>query len=390
MSRGHSPETAEACEKIRTADPSQTDETPAPDALLNASGPPAGVTDETAPAPEDEFGDGFSFRIWDGEACREDPSSVTGEKTSAATGEDSSSPGAPPSGLAPADDKNGASSPLPAAASPAKTKVEAEDGDPGKPMSLMEHLTELRNRLVKILVVVFLGFFACFSFAVELFDGLVKPLAAVMPAGSKLIYTALPEAFFVQMKLGFVASAFLTSPYIFYQIWAFVAPGLYEEERRFVIPLAAFSAFFFLSGAAFCYFAVFPVAFDFFMSFATDSILPMPSLGEYLDFALKLLIAFGLIFEMPLFAFFLARLGVLSAQRLRAWRRYAVIIIFIVAAILTPPDVISQLLMATPMLLLYEVSIWVAAFAHRPKAEKSAKKNRDDETPAAETGQEPA
>ena len=289
-----------------------------------------------------EFEDALNFRSWDGD---------------------------PPSREDAPDGEVGI--PAPSDASPfaehkeETTARESTESGEGRPMSLMGHLHELRLRLTRILIVIILGFFACYAVSDTLFGELVKPLIATMPQGSKLIFTSIPEAFFVYMKVGFVASMFLTSPYSFYQIWAFVAPGLYEEERRNIIPLAAFSAFFFLSGAAFCYFAVFPVAFDFFMSFATDTILPMPSLNEYLAFALKLLIAFGLIFEMPLFAFFLARIGILTAAHLRRWRRYAILIIFIVAAILTPPDVVSQLLMAFPMLILYEVSIWIATFAQK-------------------------
>jgi sec-independent protein translocase protein TatC len=275
-------------------------------------------------SPENKDGDAFEealgFRFWDGEcASCEDPS-------------DDGTTGVPV--------PRSAASPV---AREEKTAQESAGESEGKPMTLMGHLGELRSRLMRILIMVMLGFFACYAVSDTLFGELVKPLTASMPQGSKLIFTSIPEAFFVYMKVGFVASLFLTSPYIFYQIWAFVAPGLYEEERRYIIPLAAFSAFFFLSGAAFCYFLVFPIAFEFFMSFATDTILPMPSLNEYLGFALKLLIAFGIIFEMPLFAFFLARIGILTAAHLRRWRKYAIIIIFIVAAILTPPDVVSQL-----------------------------------------------
>jgi sec-independent protein translocase protein TatC len=257
----------------------------------------------------------------------------------------------------------------------AHAEKNGEDAAPGKPMSLMEHLHELRGRLARVLIVIGLGFFACYGISDRLFAELVKPLVAVMPEGSKLIFTSLPEAFFVYMKIALTASVFLTSPYAFYQTWAFIAPGLYEEEQRFVLPLAGFSAFFFLAGASFCYFAVFPLAFDFFMGFATDTIVPMPSLDEYLGFTLKLLIAFGLIFEMPLFAFFLARMGILTPQLLRAWRRYAVVAVFIVAAVLTPPDAASQILMATPMLVLYEISIWIAAAAQKRRHGEKAGAN---------------
>jgi sec-independent protein translocase protein TatC len=253
----------------------------------------------------------------------------------------------------------------------------------GKPMSLMGHLKELRSRLVRILIMVMLGFFACYAVADVLFGELVKPLTASMPQGSKLIFTAPAEAFFVYMKVGFMASRVLTSPYIFDQIWAFVAHGLYDAERRHIVPLAIVSAFFFLSGAAFCYFMVFPIIFDFFMSFATDTILPMPSLDAYLGFALKLLIAFGLIFEMPLFAFFLARIGVLTAAHLRRWRKYAVLASVIVGALLTPPDVFSQLIMAAAILVLYEASIWIMAMTQ--KRPQKADKNAQADTPAQET-----
>jgi sec-independent protein translocase protein TatC len=306
----------------------------------------------------EEFGDVLAFPSWDG-----------GESALDGIGREKEAESASAHG-----DRN-----LPAAAGD-----NAEEGaGQGKSMSLMDHLHELRGRLIRVLIVIGLGFFACYAVSDRLFAELVKPLVAVMPQGAKLIFTSLPEAFFVYMKVAFTASVFLTSPYAFYQIWAFVAPGLYEEEQRFVLPLAGFSAFFFLAGASFCYFAVFPLAFDFFMGFATDTIIPMPSLDEYLGFTLKLLIAFGLIFEMPLFAFFLARLGILTPQILRAWRRYAVVAIFIVAAVLTPPDVASQILMAAPMLLLYEISILIAAAAQKRRHGKKTEEHLRPEAGSA-------
>lgn len=248
----------------------------------------------------------------------------------------------------------------------------AQDGDapkdePEKTMTLLDHLGELRSRLVRGFVAVLIAFFGCYGFAKELFHALSQPLLAVMPADAKFIYTGVAEGFFVDLKVGFVAALFVASPYLFYQIWAFVAPGLYEEEKRYAIPLALCSAVFFIGGAAFCYLVVFPFAFTFFLSYSTESIVAMLSISEYLSFALKMLIAFGLIFEMPLFAFFLARMGLITAQKMRRARKYAVLGVFIVAAILTPPDVFSQILMACPMLLLYEISILVAAVAGRKK-----------------------
>lgn len=263
---------------------------------------------------------------------------------------------------------------------PAQPATQKEEAPAAKAMTLMDHLGELRTRLVRSAIAVALAFAACYGVADLIFGELMRPLLKALPPNSKLIFTALPEAFFVYLQVGFVTAIFLASPYLFYQIWGFISPGLYDEEKKHAIPLALFSAFFFLLGAAFCYFVVFPFSFTFFMGFATDDIIPMPSLSEYLGFALKMLIAFGLIFEMPLFTFFLARMGLVTAQGMRRVRRYAVLVIFIVAAILTPPDVMSQMLMAIPMLLLYECSIFIAVtFGRKPKA------SPEDEQPAAET-----
>lgn len=284
----------------------------------------------------------------------------------------------------------GAASLPPAAESappPAETSAtpQEEAAPESKPMTLLEHLGELRVRLLRCCIAVGLAFAACYGVADILFKELCRPLVEALPPGSKLIFTALPEAFFVYLQVALVAALFLASPYLFYQIWAFIAPGLYEEEKKHILPLAACSALFFLVGAGFCYLVVFPFAFTFFIGFANESIAAMPSLSEYLGFALKLLIAFGLIFEMPLFAFFLSRMGIVTAEFMRKVRRYAALIIFIVAAILTPPDVMSQLLMALPMLLLYECSILVAVFfgkkSAKPGAEEEAFSPRREERP---------
>lgn len=253
--------------------------------------------------------------------------------------------------------------------------------DAERPMTLLEHLTELRSRLLRAFIAVFVGFLLCYGVAGKLFSLLAKPLVQVLPADGRLMFTGLAGGFFVELKVAFVAGIFLASPYIFYQIWAFISPGLYEQEKRQMLPLSAFSAFFFLAGAAFCYFAVFPVAFAFFMSYSTDSIVAMPSINEYLSFALQMLVAFGVIFEMPVFAYFLARMGMITAEKMRKVRRYAILGIFVVAAIFTPPDVFSQTLMAVPMLFLYEVSIFVASLVRKNKD----KERREAEAAAAAT-----
>lgn len=263
---------------------------------------------------------------------------------------------------------------------PAKNDDRDDDDEPegaedDVPMSILGHLNELRRRLFRIVIIVVLGFVAFYGVSEQLYAFLSAPLQACMPEGSKLIYTSPQGAFFTYMKVALVASLFGTSPFSFYQLWAFIAPGLYREEKRAVLPLAFFSSIFFLAGAAFCFFLVFPIAFQFFMGFATDTIVPMISVEEYLSFALKLLLAFGLVFEMPLFAYFLSRFGILTPDLMRRSRRYAILAIFIVAAILTPPDVFSQCLMALPMLVLYEVSIYVSAMAYKKKEDKKS----DDE-----------
>lgn len=283
--------------------------------------------------------------------------------------------GAPPLPPPPPADA-AASSPDPGPEAPPEQDGEGGE-NAGKTMGLMDHLSELRARLVRCCIAVGLGFLVCWAVVDPIFNALVNPLLAVLPPGSHAQYTTLPEGFFTRMYIAFVAGVFAASPVVFYQIWAFIAPGLYEEEKRHIIPVAIVSALFFAAGGAFCYFVVFPYAFSFFVSFSTSDIVVMPKISDYLNFVLKLILAFGLIFEMPLFALFLARMGLITATLMRSTRRYAILGIFIVAAILTPPDVVSQLLMACPMLLLYEISILVAAVFGRKKA-ASASAEADD------------
>jgi sec-independent protein translocase protein TatC len=219
------------------------------------------------------------------------------------------------------------------------------------------HLEELRKRLITCLIAIGIGFVVSYFFKEQLFYILVAPLQKVMKSGDTLIYTHLPEAFFTFLKTALIAGFMLASPVLLYQFWMFIAPGLYDREKRMLVPILILSVFFFLGGALFGYFMVFPFGFQFFLSFATDTIRPMPSMKEYLGFASQLLLAFGLIFELPLVITFLARLGIVSVKFLTKNRKYAVLIAFVVGAILTPPDVITQLMMALPLLALYEISI---------------------------------
>lgn len=254
-------------------------------------------------------------------------------------------------------------------------------------MGLLEHLSELRSRLIRASLWAAIGFGVCWFYVDPLFDILVDPLLKVLPDGTHAQYTTLPEAFFARVRVAFIAGLFLASPAIFYQIWAFVAPGLYDEEKRYIIPVAFLSALFFIAGGCFCYFIVLPYAFQFFIGYSSPEIVITPKISDYLSFVLKLLIAFGLIFEMPIFTLFLARLGIISAELMRRFRKYAIVVIFILAAILTPPDVLSQLLMAGPMLLLYEVSIGVA-WVFKPKKKNGEEGGDSREENASENGNE--
>jgi sec-independent protein translocase protein TatC len=255
----------------------------------------------------------------------------------------------------------------------------SEEDKADKEMHLVDHLEELRDRLVRVVASVFVGFLACYGFAEELFNILLAPLTPLLPEGSTLIFTSLPEGFFTYVKLSAVAGIFVASPYIFYQIWQFTAPALYEHERKFLIPIALISSLFFSAGAVFGYMVVFPFAFEFFMGFGTDIIKPLPSLREYLSFTLKLLIAFGVAFELPLFIFFLARLGVVTAKTLRKFRKYAILLSFMASALLTPPDVVSQTLMAGPLVILYELGILAAVLFGKRKPEPEPEDDAEEE-----------
>ncbi|QAZ68214.1 twin-arginine translocase subunit TatC [Solidesulfovibrio carbinolicus] len=259
-----------------------------------------------------------------------------------------------------------------------------------KEAPLLEHLVELRQRLVRCLIAVGVGFALSYSFAERLLDVLLKPLMDVMPAGSKLIATSLPETFFTVMKLAMVAGAFVASPYIFYQLWQFVAPGLYKEERKIIIPVAFATAVCFVGGALFGYFIVFPFGFKFFVDYASDYITVMPTISAYFSLAVTLLFAFGVIFELPVFIFFLTSLGMVGTKALRKFRRWAILLSFVVSAVLTPtPDAINQLLMAGPMIVLYEVGIWVSWFVDKQRLEEKARRKAEQEAAADGGPKEP-
>ena len=243
------------------------------------------------------------------------------------------------------------------------------------------HLEELRNRIVRCFIAVGVGFVVSFGFKEKLFQILVNPLIKVMEEGDTLVYTGLPEAFFTYLKVSLLSGIMVASPFLLYQFWMFVAPGLYAKERRMMIPIVILSTFFFVGGSLFGYFVVFPFGFKFFLGFATETIRPLPSMKEYLGFSAKLLLAFGLVFELPLVLTFLARLGVVSVDFLKKKRKYAILLFFVGAAILTPPDVITQVMMALPLIVLYEISIVGAKiFGKKDHAEEESVESPDEST----------
>ena len=236
-------------------------------------------------------------------------------------------------------------------------------------MPLTAHLEELRWRLIKSLAAIAAGFIGCYNFAEELFAFLTRPLVHLNPGPVTLIGTGVVEAFFTKLKVSLIAAVFLASPVILYQAWAFVAPGLYSQEKRYARPFVIFGTLFFVLGGAFCYELVFPVGFAFFLEeYKTIGVQPSIRISEYLSLSARMLLAFGVTFELPVITFFFARLGLVTHRTMIHYSRYAIVVIFIVAAVLTPgPDVASQLLMAGPLLLLYAISIAVAYGFAKPR-----------------------
>jgi sec-independent protein translocase protein TatC len=222
------------------------------------------------------------------------------------------------------------------------------------------HLKELRDRLLVCIIAVAIAFIFTYYFKERLFDFLMQPFLKVMPAQSSFIFTGITEAFLTYFKISVVAALFVAAPVILYEFWMFVAPGLYEKEKKYVYPFIFFGSLCFLCGALFCYFVVMPNMYRFFVSYAREFVTPMPDLKNYMGLTLKLLIIFGFIFELPLVAFYLAKAGIIKAKMLAKKRRYAILAVFIISAAITPPDVVSMILVALPMWGLYELGILIA------------------------------
>ncbi len=232
----------------------------------------------------------------------------------------------------------------------------------GTEQPFVQHLIELRDRLVKatIAVVVAAAALAIYPGPGDLYDILAAPLVAQLPAGATLIATSVISPFLVPLKILMMTAFLLALPVVLYQMWAFVAPGLYTHEKKLVLPLVVSSTLLFMVGVAFCYFFVFGQVFAFIQSFAPKSITAAPDIEAYLSFVITMFIAFGLAFEVPIVVIVLARMNVVTIEKLKDFRSYFIVLAFIIAAIVTPPDVVSQLALAIPMCILYEVGIWAA------------------------------
>lgn len=247
------------------------------------------------------------------------------------------------------------------------------NGTPQSEMRFFDHVDELRVRIIRCMVVFFVGFILCYSLANQyVFDFLKAPLFAVLPEGQrKLHFTSLFENFLTHLKIAGVSSLFLFSPYYFYQFWRFVAPGLKHNEKKYVIPFVSVASFFFIGGAAFAYQVLFPVAFRFFVYFGSDSDVPMLTIAAYYGTALKLMVLFGLAFELPVLVCFLGALGIVSGKMLREQRKTAIIMITVGSGAFAPPDAISMILLMVPLILLYEISIRVVDVFDRKRTQTS-------------------
>jgi sec-independent protein translocase protein TatC len=225
---------------------------------------------------------------------------------------------------------------------------------------LKPHIADLRKRLVISSAFMFFAFFACFSVYEPILNWMMLPVEAVLPEGSKMVAIEVQETFFTALKVAFFSSFLVSLPVILWQMWLFLAPGLYDNEKKLIIPFVLGATTMFLIGASFAYYIVVPFGFEFLINFGNTVVSVMPSIGKYVSFFTKLLFGFGIAFELPVFTFFFAVLGIINDRDLKEFFKYAVVLIFIISALLTPPDVLTQFLMAGPLILLYGISIYIA------------------------------
>ena len=256
--------------------------------------------------------------------------------------------------------------------------------------TFISHLVELRDRLLRAILAVMIVFLCLFPWARELYALLAMPLVAALPAGGQMIATDVVGVFLVPVKVAFLVAFVIALPYVLYQVWAFVAPGLYVHEKRLVLPLVVASSVLFIVGMSFAYFLVFPVVFKFMASIAPEGVAWMTDIDKYLSFALTTFLAFGVTFEVPVVVIVLVRAGVVSIEKLKEIRPYVIVGAFVVGAIFTPPDVISQVMLAVPLWLLYELGIVFARMVGRSPAtsETPGGGDLDKDLKRTEAGQE--
>jgi sec-independent protein translocase protein TatC len=235
---------------------------------------------------------------------------------------------------------------------------------------LKPHIADLRKRLVISGITVIVMFFVCFSFYEPILEWMMVPAKAILPPGSSMVAIEMQETFFTALKVAFFTGFIISLPVIFWQLWLFLAPGLYDHEKRLALPFVFFATLMFLMGASFSYYVVVPFGFEFLINFGNTVVTVFPSIGMYVGFFTKILFGFGIAFELPVITFFLAKIGLVDDKMLKGFFRYAIVLIFIISALLTPPDVLTQFLMAGPLTLLYGVSIYIAkVFNPAPKDE---------------------
>jgi len=244
--------------------------------------------------------------------------------------------------------------------------------------TLISHLLELRDRLIRAMIAVLIAFIPCGIYANDIFTFVAQPLLNKLPKGATLIATSVVSPFMTPFKLAFFVALYIAMPVVLYQIWAFVAPGLYRHEKRFAMPLVFTSILLFYVGTMFAYFFVFPVMFDFFSKTAPAGVAMMTDISSYLDFVMTMFFAFGAAFEVPIAVVLLVLTGMVSLEKLKSSRGYVLIGIFVIAAFLTPPDAISQCIMAVPMYLLYEGGLIMARILNRIRGEAAAERERED------------
>ncbi len=242
--------------------------------------------------------------------------------------------------------------------------------------TFISHLVELRDRVLRALIAVGIAFLPCFYFARDLYTLLATPLIAKLPVGSHMIATDVTGAFFVPMKVAMMVSFLIALPIVLYQVWAFVAPGLYQNEKKLAMPLIVTSTLLFFLGMAFAYFAVFPMVFKFVVGYTPEGVAMMTDINSYLSFVMTLFMAFGVTFETPVAVIILVRMGLVTVEKLREIRPYVIVGAFIIGAVFTPPDIISQFMLAVPIWVLYEIGIVLASMMNKRKAAE------DQESPA--------